>query len=149
MYNELQKGKKSSMTPERIDMLKSIDFTWDASEKSFGGKEFVSHKKKSSASQVENRPAKQKRLSNGNKKMQKKSKNVDSLRQSIHIDGMIAGESIFDQYILKMDHPHRKNNTECTEPHEKCDNDESKGFLGRGSLNSIFLHEKEDEVEWV
>ena len=145
MYNELQKGKKSSMTQTRIDLLNSLGFVWDASEKSFGGKEFVSHWQKKACSDdiIEKKGLKEKRsfTSNGAQATRKKQQINDAFHKIFHIDGMSPGESMFDRYVLKLA---STTNDEAMSP--TCD--QSK--IEQKSSGKSEVNEREGEqCEWV
>eukprot|EP00814_Leptocylindrus_danicus_P020390 CAMPEP_0116034274 /NCGR_PEP_ID=MMETSP0321-20121206/19505_1 /TAXON_ID=163516 /ORGANISM="Leptocylindrus danicus var. danicus, Strain B650" /LENGTH=324 /DNA_ID=CAMNT_0003510545 /DNA_START=13 /DNA_END=987 /DNA_ORIENTATION=+ len=117
MYNELKKGKKSSMTPERIEMLDLIGFVWDASDRSSetvataeSNKSFVKSLREGGSGVVGSPSA----PSNG--KAVTNARRISSSRDArkrktvfrdgpINIEGMEPYESIYDRFILKLSPP--------------------------------------------
>lgn len=123
MYNELKKGKKSSMTPDRIEMLDLIGFVWDASERSFetvataeSNKDFVRSLR--GGSTVDSSSA----VSNGNNvKASPKARLISSRgtrrRKTVFrdapmkIEGMEPYESIYDRFVLQLTPPKHADET--------------------------------------
>mmetsp|Transcript_14478 Transcript_14478/g.18921 ORF Transcript_14478/g.18921 Transcript_14478/m.18921 type:complete len:182 (-) Transcript_14478:113-658(-) len=109
MYNELQKGNKSTMTEERIQQLNSIGFVWNASNYRGGDGKGYDQNLSTQERTYENDSVKKQKISKEN--------------YGIRIEGMLPGESAFDRFILELP-PHTDKKSEG-----RIDSDERNGSV--------------------